>query len=503
MKRSLLIRANPLAINAMANVIQMVVGAALLFALYRYINGALGVAQLGVWSVVIATVSASRLADLGLSAGVTRFVAREQGRGDAMRAAQVVDTATITLMVAVGLLLPLFYYLAGKALPYAFQAENLEQAKDILPLAMASLWLTIVASVFQGGLEGCQRMGLRAGLALCSQLLLLLLSIWLVPIYGLAGLAWAQVGQGVFLVGVGRLLLIRVMPQLHSLPRQWQSTVLREMLSYGVNLQASTMFILLFDPMAKALIARFGGAGAAGLFEMASQVVIKIRAVIVAANQAVVPHVAGWSVEDPVKLESFYRENMRALIFVTLPTIALLIAATPVISWLLIGEFQLQFVGLTCALAIAWGFNILASPAYFLNLGTGHVGANTLAHAATGVVSVLLGLMLGPQLGLSGIVVGYISGIFAGTALLIFGFMNRHGITLNLAGHTEHVWLLGSSLVVASWGASTLFRPLFGDITISAAALIVSVLLVGTAAWFHALRVELFKRLEPARQLMP
>lgn len=65
--------------NVAANVAQMLIGAALLFALYRYINDTLGAAALGVWSVVLATASASRLADLGLSASVTRFVARQHG----------------------------------------------------------------------------------------------------------------------------------------------------------------------------------------------------------------------------------------------------------------------------------------------------------------------------------------------------------------------------------------------------------------------------------------
>jgi O-antigen/teichoic acid export membrane protein len=74
----------PLSSNAAANVLQALAGAALLFALYRYINTTLGVEQLGIWSVVLATASASRLADLGLSAGVTRFVARDRARGEAV-----------------------------------------------------------------------------------------------------------------------------------------------------------------------------------------------------------------------------------------------------------------------------------------------------------------------------------------------------------------------------------------------------------------------------------
>ena len=48
--------------NAIANIVQALAGAALLFVLYRYINATLGVERLGVWSVVLATASASRLA---------------------------------------------------------------------------------------------------------------------------------------------------------------------------------------------------------------------------------------------------------------------------------------------------------------------------------------------------------------------------------------------------------------------------------------------------------
>ena len=93
-----------LASNAVANMLEAVASAVLVFALYRYISGALGIDQLGVWSAVLATVSAARLADLGLSAGVIRFVAREHARGEPERAEEVIDTATLTLMVTVGVL---------------------------------------------------------------------------------------------------------------------------------------------------------------------------------------------------------------------------------------------------------------------------------------------------------------------------------------------------------------------------------------------------------------
>lgn len=486
---------NRLARNAASNVIQMLVGSLLLFALYRYINEALGVAQLGVWSVVVASVSVSRLTDFGLSAGVTRFVARDQGRDDQSAALTVIDTATIALAVVVGAFLPVFYWLVGIALPHFFQGEHLGQARGILPFALASLWLSIVASVFQGGLEGCQRMGLRTALMLTSQLLLLLLSIWWVPRYGLTGLAYAQVAQGIWLLFGGRLVLQSVMPGIRWFRWRWRSAVLREMLGYGANLQASTLFILLFDPAAKALMARFGGPSAAGYFEMANQVVLRVRSLIVAANQAVVPHVAGWVDPDASEIAAFHRQNIRMLVLVTLPLMGLLATAGPFASWVLAGRYQPEFALNLVVLSLAWGCNVLGSPAYFINQGTGHVGTNTLAHAITGGTSTALGLLLGWRFGAVGVLVGYAAGLMAGTAWLLRAFRRRYGASLQgVPGLREHVWLFLASLLAAAWSGCMLLHPELARLDIAAVGLVVASIMMCGVIWSHGVRKEVQRR---------
>lgn len=489
----------PLSSNAAANVLQALAGAALLFALYRYINATLGVEQLGVWSVVLATASASRLADLGLSAGVTRFVARDRARGEVERAGQVIDTAVLTLMVAVGVVLPLLYPLIAGLLPRLFDGAHLGRAMEILPYALMSLWLTIVGAVFQGGLDGCQRMDLRAGLVVTGQALLLALAIWLVPRFGLVGLAWAQIGQGLFLAAAGRWLLRRALPGLPRLPRKWSRPVLREMLGYGANVQAATVFMLLLDPVAKALMARFGGPAAAGFFEMANQVVLKVRALIVSANQAIVPHVAALAEAEPARLTRLYRDNMRLLVFVTLPVFALLIAWAGGLSWLLVGAYQPEFVSLTTLLAVAWGANIFASPAYFTNLGTGHVGWNTLSHVLMGALNAGLGWLLGSRYGAHGVAFGYAIALIAGSALLIglYGYRHRvHHRERCHAGLTHgHLSLIGASLAVAIFGWLLPLRQEGDEPALALIGLLLPPLVLGVSVWCHPVRRQLFESL--------
>lgn len=479
--------------NVVANITQAVGGAILLFALYRYINATLGVERLGIWSVVLATASAANLANLGLSGGVIRFVARDRARGDSRRAAEVVDTAAITLAALLGVLLPLLYPLLTRVLAHLFQEEHLAEAQSILPYALLSLWVTMVSSVFSGALDGCERMDLRAGLVIGGQLLLLPLAFWLVPRHGLLGLAWAQIGQGCLLILGGRLLLNRALPGLPLLPFQWRKPVLREMLGYGANIQLATLFMLLLDPVAKALIARFGGATAAGYFEMANQLVVRVRGMIVMANQAVVPHAAMLAETAPDRLRELYRQNMRALLFVALPVLTLLFAWAGGASWLLIGEYRRDFVAMLGFLTLAWGANIFCGPAYFINLGSGRVGWNTVSHTVMGALNAGLGWMLGSVYGAYGVVITYCFAIIAGSALLVSVFKHQNKLQWCVSWRSEHAWLVtGCAFVIGT----TIWRPPsfpFGTVDMrSISQYVVDFLILAASMWFHPVRRKRF-----------
>jgi O-antigen/teichoic acid export membrane protein len=477
--------------NALANILQTIVSAGLLFTLYRYINTTLGVEQLGVWSVVLATVSASRLANMGLSAGVIRFVARDRARGDLNRAVVVVDTTVLTLMVSVGAVLPLLYPLFTKLLPHLFETAYLAQALMILPYAMVSLWLTIVAAVFQGGLDGCQRMDQRAGLVVAGQAFLLALTFWLVPRHGLLGLAWAQIGQGLFLAVAGRLLLRRALPSLPRLPCNWRKGVLREMLVYGANLQAAAFFMLLLDPVANALMARFGGPAAAGYFTMANQVVLKARSVIVSANRAVVPYVAALAEAEPGRLDHLYRENMSVLVFFALPSFALLFAWAGGFSWLLAGAYHPEFVFLLGLLALAWGGNIFSSPAYVINIGKGNGGWNTLSHVIMGVLNASLGWLLGNLYGSHGVVFAYTIALVTGSGVVIVVSEHQNRVGWRGGFSHEHIGLLVACAAVVAFGWIEPLHPSTSNHMVLAAGLVLPPLVLGLATWFHPMRLRL------------
>lgn len=435
--------------NALANILQMSLGAVLLFVLYRFLNGTLGVAGLGIWSVVLSTASATRFADLGLSQGVTRFVAKYQANNDRQNSRKVIETAMVSLMVIGVVLVFALYIPLTKLLPLFFKGEQLRSALELIPYALASLWLSLVAAVVQSGFDGCQRMDIRASLVISSQVLLLLISFWLVPERGLTGYAWAQIIQGIFMILAGWVLLRRAIPELSWLPFSWTRSVFKEMFGYGMNMQAATLAMLLFDPLTKALMVKFGGASAAGYFEMSNQVVIKVRSLIVAANQAIVPKVSHLAETAPQKLKGFYIDNLRLLVFIALPVFSLIIVWSGFIAKLLTGGNDPVFQYLIRMIAVGWMLNTISAPVYFSNMGTGRLGLNTLSHVISSAINAGFGFLLGSWLGAEGVAIAYVIALSMGSGFLIIAFHKGAGIGWRNLRLREHAFLaLVSGLII-------------------------------------------------------
>lgn len=415
--------------NAVANSIQMLLGSLLLFALYKCILAILGVDKLGIWSVVLATASFSRLADFGLGAGVTKFVARYLALNMNQKAAQVVETGILVMGVAGALILSCAYPFLKPIMGYLFSAEYLSEALDILPYALISLWLTIVGAVSLSGLDGCQRMVPKAFLTILSQCLLLLLAYLMMPDYGLKGLAWAQISQGVFLLVGGWFLLRGRLKELHLIPSNCNKVIFNEMLRYGLNIQAANLFILCVDPLTKIYLTKFGGPESAGYFEIANQVVIRVRSLIVAANQAIIPKIAELFENEPEKISEFYCQNIRILATIAVPIYSLLLIWSGIFSQIILNEIHEQFIFYLQICSIVWLTNTFTVPAYFSNMGTGFVGLNTLAHILMGTLNLLMGWMLGMLYGAPGVVYGYSIAIILSSMMFIGVFQYRNKIS--------------------------------------------------------------------------
>lgn len=99
-----------------------------------------------------------------------------------------------------------------------------------------------------------------------------------------------------------------------------------------------------------------------------------------------------------------------------------LAALTPLISEFWIGNYQPVFVEYTLFLVVGYWFNALTVPAYFINLGTGSLRLNTIAHVVIGILNATMGYSLGLSFGGWGVVLGYVFALIIGSSIYTLGF---------------------------------------------------------------------------------
>ena len=460
--------------NALAAVCQALASALSLFVLYRYLVATLGIERLGIWSLVLASASISRFSDLGLTGSATKFVARHLALGDERAAGRALETSVVALGAMMTVLLAIAWLPVTHVVERVMPDDRLVEAMRLLPIAFLSVLVATMAAAATAGLDGTQRIELRAWIMTGTTLMYTLLGVLWVRVHGLQGLAWAQVVQNVVLLGAAWYAVRRRLPTLSFAPWRIDAGALREMLGYGVRFQIASFGRLLLEPVSKVFMTHYGGLAMTGYFEMATKMVVQSRGLILSANQVLVPHVATLHEIDRDRVGEAYLRTWSITCLCSLLLFGGLVALLPFVSEIWVGSLQPAFL-LFAALAIgAWLANTLVTPAFFSNVGTGDLGWNAVAAVSAGGVNVAAGYALGHAFGAAGVAASYALALLTSSTITLLAYHRRHAIPL---GELARPAILGFALLVglAGAGAALLYplaRPVAGPWAALAATLL-------------------------------
>jgi O-antigen/teichoic acid export membrane protein len=479
--------------NALFSVGQVLVNGVATFVLYRFALGRVGPVLFGVWTLVTAVAAVTRMSDAGLAGGVVKFVAQYVAREDERAVTEVVATSVTSISVISAVVLVAGYFPLRWYLARVVSSEVLSVAVGLLPWVLAGLWLNIMAGIFLAALDGYQRIDLRCAVLMGGVAVLLAASLAGVPTWGVTGLVLAQALQGGFTLVCGFLVLRRVAGHLPALPVGWHRARFREMLGYGTSFQLMSLATIGYDVTTKSLLSRFGGLPAVGYFEMANRLVSLVRGLIISISQVLVPVIADLREREPGAVLSVYRRSLRVLTFITLPSMALGAILAPTISVLWLGRAEPAFVQAMVLLIAGTTVNILGTPAYYVNLGTGHLRWNTVGHVLIGVLNVVLGYVLGSWFGSTGAIAGWAVSLGVGSALITMAYHLSNGIPIRDVAARADVALW--SAYMAGFSVAFLGIESARGAFASPWASWVSHFLAGAAlllaAWFHPVRHSL------------
>ena len=367
--------------NAAFAIAEVIASGLGLFILYRVVIIDLGAKALGIWSLVLATTSFGRMADVGASLGLGRFVATSQARGEKSRAVSYVETALITnlaVYLTIGILtwLPAYY-----ALSISLASVELRIARQLLPLSLVSFVLMSLTSATTSGIVGQHRSDQKSVIAMVGLFVQLTISLLFVKRSGLLALAWAQIAQYSAVAILGWLAFLRnyfgkwaIRP-----PYRWNRNIFKELVGYGLKLQMLSIASMVYDPLVKMYMSAFGGLEALALFEMSQRLITQARQLVVTPMQALVPAFAHLRESAPNLIPSMYRRSLSiALVFGT-GIISALTVVSPAISYVWLGNMSHIFVELVFVGSFGWLANLFAAPAHLLGIGTGVLKWNVIS----------------------------------------------------------------------------------------------------------------------------
>lgn len=406
--------------NAVWNVLEVLVSTAVLFVMLRLIIAELGVEALGIWSLVLASISVGRFADLGVTGGVGRYVATLTAKGaspDDVRA--YIDTALILNIGLYGALAAALYWPAWWGLGLTLEGPQLAEARALLPYAIGSFALQAIASVVVAALIGFHRSDLKSIVMMGGLVVQALFAVALIGAMGLQGVAAGQVAQYLVLLVVGWALVVRLAggDWAQALPNRLRKTAFKDLVGFGMRMQTLNVANFTFDPIVKFTFAAIGGVAALGIYDLMLRGLLQVRQIILAPTQNLTPLLAAAHHEGAPALRRAYEQPLALLIAAAAPVMALIVVGSPILSLIWLGRVDQDFVVYSLIGSVGWLVNMIAVPAWHLGVATGRLRWNIAGAALTSGGALMLSYSLGLALGGLGVVIGAMAALTAGAML--------------------------------------------------------------------------------------
>ena len=472
-------------INAIMSVVQTISLGFILFVLYRFLVGTIGVKGLGIWSLILATTSVAHIANLGIATSVTKLVAKYTATKENENVSRAIETSTVLLGSLTGFVLLISYPVLKKILSFVVDIESLPQALAILPHAVTAFWLMTLLSIFLAALDGLQRIDLRSTALIGSAILNLILCVLLAPTYGLKGVAYARLAQ-TFLTLIVVWVALKFYVKLSFLPWRCNKKLFGEMIRYGIKYQTISVATMLYDPLTKAMLSKFGCISMVGYYEMINRLIQQFRALIVSTNQVLFPTIAQLYENQPHKINSIYTASYQLLFYLSVPMYAIIIIFLPGLSKVWIGQYESIFVNFGIFLSFGWLLNTLSSPAYFTYLGTGKLRWNIVGHIAIAAINIILGPLFGLFFDGNGVVLAWAISLALGSCLIYFPYHLQNNISLFELIPKGSRLLLGLCMLGA-----LLFYITSNKFSHPLIIESISVLLIFCGLWFNPMRMRL------------
>ncbi len=417
--------------NVMFGGLRSILIAPVPFLLTPLILHKIGAVGYGTWAVFMAINGMTSLADLGLVGTVSKFVAEHNANRDHVSLNRLLNTGLAVFVLLSTLLVGTLWAASSLVTRLFFRgspgsaAELTTLFRYFLVVIAANILILLLSSVT----TGLQRMDLTNMMSafntICAAVVgaILLLRGW-----GLRGLLYGQIGA-VLLTLLGYLVLIKsLLPAIRWNPAIIEVGEARKIFGFSLRLYFTQAAVAVHNNIEKLLLASFVGVAAAGWYDIANDIALKIRGVIGLVLGPVMPAASELGAKkDERRLVELYFRAHKYLAFLGLPIVffAALVSSRFVALW--IGA-NFAAVAIPLGILVAVNFiNLISGPGFLIFAGNGNLQPGMRSALLGIVLNVVLSFALILRFGFTGAVAGTAIALTVATFYFLYQFHSQKG----------------------------------------------------------------------------
>lgn len=440
-----------LMINALAAVCYTAAQTVVGLGVYAFLIRTLGAEEVGIWVSLMALGMLTCMSDLALNQALIRQVALSRVAPVA-RTAETVETLFTATVVLTGMGFGLLYATQDLWLPWLkLSDQSTALAHTLVPYLCVGLWCNRLSDALGGALEGMQRYVPRSLVGIGSFVCGLILTVLLVPTMGLGGAALAFCLQNAFQF-LGNWFLLNQ----SSLGIRWvrpriQGSLLKESVRYGLSVQGLVLAYALLENGSKLLMVRSGYLSAASYFDMAFRIGKGLRVLLSSALRVLVPRIVS-QMHIEGQQQSIYTQSFLLVTAIAVPMYMGLLATSDVLSWVLIGHVDRQFMWAVALALCPWLAYCFIDPALNTAMAQGHMRWAVLGHGLKVVLALaLLGVPLFHD-SATGMYAAVAMAMVGGSAVMLWMAHRQQAMPWSALTPSATVPLMLLTLCVGLWG---------------------------------------------------
>lgn len=389
----------------------------------------IGVAGYGTWAVFLAINGLTSLADLGLMGTVSKFVAEYHARRDFPGLTRLLSSG-LSLFLLLDFVISVALWAASSRLAVVmFHGSTVPRTELVILLRcfLIVIAANILTQLFASVTTGLQRLDLTHTMSAANVVLSALLgAILLLRGWGLRGLVYGYIGSGTLTIAVYLVLVRRLLPQVILNPFRLDTGEARKMFAFSLRLYVTQAAVAVHNQVEKVFLALLVGVAPVGLYDIASDVALKVRGAIGLILSPVLPAASELNAlgDETRKRELYYRAQKYLALF-GVPVVCYIVATSNRFVELWIGRSMGMIALPLSVLLIVNFFNLVSGPGFLIFAGSGYMKPGVQSATLGIVLNVVLSLGLIYKFGFAGAVLGTSASLILASGYFMWMFHSR------------------------------------------------------------------------------